>query len=208
MIIQHNLTYKNSWATLGFSFLIHYVSLDWEFVRGSSLAQQDLEHQIAESGTGNHGDACVSATAEIVTMNISKSHRIHFTHFKFNIARPQHNVEASKVATEDTKKHSEMFTDHHGISWSLWSSKIFTKKYDFLVSQILSWALRSPCCKKTMHNIFNFFPIPYPPLPRLSFGWLLKYLQIKCTASTSHVILVVFSIWSKKPNFFPNLLPS
>ena len=163
MIIQHNLTYKNSWATLGFSFLIHYVSLDWEFVRGSSLAQQDLEHQIAESGTGNHGDACVSATAEIVTMNISKSHRIHFTHFKFNIARPQHNVEASKVATEDTKKHSEMFTDHHGISWSLWSSKIFTKKYDFLVSQILSWALRSPCCKKTMHNIFNFFPIPYPP---------------------------------------------
>ena len=53
----------------------------------------------------------------------------------------------------------------------------------------------------------QFFSYPLPP-PRLSFSWLLKYLQIKCTASTSHVILVVFSIWSKTPNFFPNLLPS
>ena len=54
----------------------------------------------------------------------------------------------------------------------------------------------------------HFFSYPLPPPLRLSFGWLLKYLQIKCTASTSHVILVVFFIWSKKTHFFPNLLPS
>ena len=105
---------------------------------------------------------------------------------------------------KNTQRCSQIIMVYHGhYDHQRFSPKSMTSLFRKFYPELWGHHVAKKQC--TTYSIF--FLSPTPPL-RLSFGWLLKYLQIKCTASTSHVILVVFFIWSKKTFFFPNLLPS